>query len=297
MTALSWAERLCHAAGLPLRSRHGGDDDALSAQLAEIWQTARAAWPTVELDADAFIAYLVQRLPDRASPAALSQMNTTDLYLACACGSGNTHAIAAFERHCLAGLDRVLARLPIGADVVAEVKQRVRCRILVGDGGSPRIAEFTGRGGLRGWIRVIAVREALRVMRGQRDLTSDDGERLQAAVSQDPAWLEASRDNQRRAFARAFDLAVRRLAPRERTMLRQHLLDGMTVDQLGALYRIHRATAARTLERARRSILAATRSHMRAELDVSSTELSSILRAIRSGLDVTLRGLRSRRRG
>jgi len=80
-------------------------------------------------------------------------------------------------------------------------------------------------------------------------------------------------------------------------MLRQHVLDGLTIDQLSALYRIHRATAARTLERARRTILAATRDHMQAELDVSSTELSSILRAIRSGLEVTLRELRRRRRG
>ena len=297
MTGPSWAERLCDAAGLPLRSRHGIDDGALSAQLAEIWQTARAAWPAVELDADVFIAYLAQRLPDRASPAALSQMNTTDLYLACACGMGHAHAIATFERHCLDGLDRALARLLLGADLVAEVKQRVRCRVLVGDGGPPRIAEFTGRGGLRGWVRVIAVREALRMMRRSRDLAGNDGERLQAAVSRDPAWLDAARDDQRRAFARAFDRAVRRLHPRERTMLRQHLLDGLTVDQLGALYRIHRATAARTLERARRTILTATRDHMQAELDVSSTELSSILRAIRSGLEVTLRGLRRRHRG
>lgn len=79
-------------------------------------------------------------------------------------------------------------------------------------------------------------------------------------------------------------------------MLRQHVLDGMTIGQLGALYRMHRTTTARTLEQARRFLLAATRSHMRAELDVSSTELDSILRLIRSRLDGSLRGLRRHHR-
>jgi RNA polymerase sigma-70 factor (ECF subfamily) len=265
--------------------------------LAEVWRAGRAAWPTVELDAEMFIAYLAKRLPDPASPVALAQLRTTDLYLACACSVGNAQAIAAFEQHCLRGLDRALAPMRLAADVIAEVKQRVRCRALVGDGRPPRIAEFTGRGGLRGWVRVIAVREALRMIRSRQRYVADDDERLQVAVSGDPGWLEAARDDQRRAFARAFDRALRRLEPRTRTMLRQHLVDGLTVDQLGALYSMHRATAARTLERARRAILAATRDQMRAELEVSSTELSSILRAIRSRLEVTLRGLRARRRG
>lgn len=293
MMESSLAERLLGTEGpAALRSR-GVDERAL----AEIWQAARAAWPTVELDAEVFGAYLARRLPDRASPAALTQLRTTDLYLACACSMGDPHAIAAFEQHCLRGLDRVLAAMRLSADVVAEVKQRVRCRALVGDGAPPRIAEFTGRGGLRGWVRVIAVREALRMLRSRQPVLADDDERLQVAVAGEPAWLEAARDEQRRAFARAFDRAVRRLDPRTRTMLRQHLVDGMTIDQLGALYGMHRTTAARTLDRARRAILSATRDHMRAELDVGSTELSSILRAIRSRLEVTLRALRSRRRG
>ena len=297
MTALSWAERLCGAEGLPVRSWHVVDDGALDAQLAEIWQTARAAWPGVDLDADMFIGYLVHRLPERASPAALSQMNTTDLYLACACGIGDAHAIAAFERHCLDGLHRALARMQLGPDVIAEVKQRIRCRVLVADGGPPRIAEFSGRGRLSGWIRVMAVREALRVTRrSQRETASDDIDELHAAVVQDSPGLERLKADHRRAFARAFDHALRQLDARDRTMLRQYFLDRLTIDQLGALYRVHRATAARTLERGRRSILAATRAHMRAELDVSSTELNSILRTIRNDLEVTLRGLRRRSR-
>jgi RNA polymerase sigma-70 factor (ECF subfamily) len=272
----------------------GHIEQAPSAQLVAIWQRARATWPSVALSAATFAAHLAQHVPPDATSDALAQINTADLYLACACAMGDPHALEAFEEHCLGGLDRALGRLRFSADVIAEVKQRVRCRALVADGGRPRIAEFGGRGALRAWVRVLGVREALRVTRrSHREAAVPDAERLQAIAMQD-AGLDDMNRGYRRTFAQAFDRALRTLPARDRTLLRQHVLDGLTVDQLGALYRVHRATAARMLERARQRVLAATRASMRAELDVGSTELSSILRTIRSRLDITLRGLRRR---
>ena len=98
------------------------------------------------------------------------------------------------------------------------------------------------------------------------------------------------------SLKRAFDVALRSLPAREQTLLRQHVIDGLTIDQLGALYHVHRATAARSLERARQAILAATREQMMGKLRVRSSELDSILRLIRSKLEVSLHGLRRARR-
>ena len=262
----------------------------------KIWRSARAAWPSVELGADAFIAHLTRHLPAHAvATDSLAQLNVADLYLACACAAGDGQAIEAFERHCLDGVNRALARMGFDADRISEVKQLIRCRVLLADRGPPRILEFTGRGALRAWIRVIAVREALRMTRrADREIEIDDIDKLQAFVT--ATGLEHEKQSYRHAFNEALDRALRALPSRDRTMLRQHVLDGMTIDQLAALYRMHRATAARTLERARRLILAATRAHMRTDLDVSSAELDSILRLIRSRLDVSLRGLRRDRR-
>jgi RNA polymerase sigma-70 factor (ECF subfamily) len=264
--------------------------------LAEAWRSARAAWPSVQLGAEAFIAHLARHLPAHAvATDGLMQINVADLYLACACAAGDVQAIEAFERHCLGGVNRALARLGFDADTVSEVKQLIRCRVLLGDRGPPRILEFSGRGALRAWVRVIAVREALRMTRrSDREIEIDDIDKLQAFVT--ATGLEHEKQSYRHAFREALDRALRALPSRDRVMLRQHVLDGMTIDQLGALYRMHRTTAARALERARRFLLAATRAHMRVELDVSSTELDSILRLIRSCLDVSLRGLRRRHR-
>jgi RNA polymerase sigma-70 factor (ECF subfamily) len=299
MGAATWAELLFAASGLPVRMFDSEDRPALSSQLDEMWRAARATWPSVELGEPAFISHLALHLSEHVPAAdALQQLCTADLYLACACATGNADAIAAFERHCLTDLDRALARLRVGPDVIAEVKQRVRCRVLLADRGRPRIVDFSGRGTLRAWVRVIAVREALRVTRwSQREIHTDDDELLQGFVTSEALGLEHLKDQYRRAFTQAFDRALRELPVRDKTMLRQHVLDGLTIDRLGALYRLHRATAARTLERARRAVLAATRAHMRAELEVGSTELSSILRSIRSRLEISLRGLRRRPHG
>jgi RNA polymerase sigma-70 factor, ECF subfamily len=151
---------------------------------------------------------------------------------------------------------------------------------------------------LRTWVRVIGIREALRVKRkSHREIAVDDTEKLQAFVARENPGLENVKASYRRTFVQAFDRALRELSARDQIMLRQHILDGLSIDKLGVQYCLHRATVARMLERARRSVLATTRAYMRAELDVSSTELSSILRTIHSRLEITLRGLRRRHPG
>src|SRR5438128_2172894 len=60
-------------------------------------------------------------------------------------------------------------------------------------------------------------------------------------------------------YAADFRLAVRggiaALGRRERTLLRQHFIDGVSLDQLAVLHRVHRATIARWIAQARRTLL------------------------------------------
>jgi RNA polymerase sigma-70 factor (ECF subfamily) len=97
-------------------------------------------------------------------------------------------------------------------------------------------------------------------------------------------------------FQQAFSAALCGLSARDQTWLRQHVIDGLSIDQLGALYHVHRATAARHLQRIRVAVLAATRERLGSRLQVRPSELDSILRLIRSRLHVTLRWLVRRRR-
>jgi RNA polymerase sigma-70 factor (ECF subfamily) len=98
------------------------------------------------------------------------------------------------------------------------------------------------------------------------------------------------------SFREAFDAAVASLAPRERNLLRLSVIDGLSIDQLAAIFHVHRSTAARRLEHARDALVAATRDRMRVTLAISESELESILRMLQSLTDLTLGNLRERGR-
>jgi RNA polymerase sigma-70 factor (ECF subfamily) len=274
-------------------ARHG---DAFAAAAADVVVAARAAWPAIDLSTDRFIAYFAARLPAGADPAAaLRAVNAADLYLACACAQGDPAALAAFDAHCLTAVDRALARLDLDADTVSEVKQRLRRALLVAEHGPPRIAGFAGRGALRSWVRVLAVHEAWAVLRARGRQPAGDDRIADLASAGATPEIDYLKRTYRRDFERAFRAALQTLPARDRTLLRQHFLDGITINELGALHGAHRATIGRWLERARDRVLAATRAHLMETLDVPRAELESILRLVLSQLDLDLRPLLTRR--
>ena len=75
---------------------------------------------------------------------------------------------------------------------------------------------------------------------------------------------------------------------RERNLLKQSVLFGATVDDLGALYKVHRATAARWIAAAREHLVEETRQRMIAHLRIGPAEYDSILELIHSQLDVSV---------
>lgn len=264
---------------------------------ADVWSeviaAARVAWPTVALANERFVGYLRERLPAGIElEAALRQLHTSDLYLACACADGDPGALAAFDDHCLSIVDLALRRLRMDADAISEVKQRLRGTLLVAERGSPRIAGFAGRGDLRRWIRVLAVHEAFAVLRHARRHVAPDEDRLVELVAR---GASPELDYIKRVYRREFELALREgiqaLSDRERTLIRQHFLDGVTIFQLARLHRVHRVTAGRWLEAARDTILATTRARLVTRLDVAPGEIESIIRLVLSQLELSLRPL------
>src|SRR4051812_38214536 len=146
------------------------------AVLEDVLGAAQRTFPTFCLPPDVFVAYLRERLPpDLPPPIALRRMHTSDLYLACACAHGHADAIAVLDERCLGQIDRALSKIGIDHDVIAEVKQEIRYRVLVGGGGHAEIVDFSGRGDLRRWICVMATRQALRrQIRARREMATED---------------------------------------------------------------------------------------------------------------------------
>jgi RNA polymerase sigma-70 factor, ECF subfamily len=230
-------------------------------------------------------------------PAGVADENAADLEWARSLAAGEPAALARFEGELTPEIASVLAGRGFTAAEVEEVQQWCRAHLLVGDGSGPAaITEYAGRGRLRSWVLVSAVRAALKMRRrGAREAALDQEALAELAddISGPPGdpLAELYKERYRDAFREAFRNAVAELSPRERTLLRLHGIDGLTIDQLGALYGVHRATAARWLDRAREAVFAATRREMMRRLDVDRWEAESVLRFIQSRLDVSLGGL------
>ena len=282
---------------------HGDPRLELERALDAAVAAARAEWPALALDPATFRAHLAGSVPEGTAAADLgAAVCVPDLYLARACALGVAGAVAAFEQRTMPAVEVALARLGGSAELTDEVKQVVREILFVGAGSSgPAIADFGGRGNLRAWVRVIATREALRLLRRDRGRVAVQDEDLYAVLAPsddaDPQ-LAYLKERYRAEFRKLFLRAVADLPRRERLALRLHVLDGLSIDEIAPIYRVHRSTAARWLTRARELLLRATRDGLMRELGLAASDVDSVLRLIQSNLDVSMSdALRSRSGG
>jgi len=267
----------------------------LDRRLWAIVAEGRAAWPDLTLDARAMVEFIARQATAELADAALDGLRPADLYLACACAWQLPGAIAAFDRDYMREVDIALQRMRIGPPRLHDVKQLVRQRLFVGGGQAPgrvqgKIAEYAGRGDLRRWVRSVAVRTCLNEMRkGRREILVDD-EQLIAhhAIAGDDPELEYMKRTYAHEFRAAFAEALAQLGAREQTLLRYHHVDGLNIDEIGAIYRIHRVTAFRWIEKAKELLARSTLEVLRSRLKLPANELDSVLRMIRSQIHLSL---------
>jgi len=252
---------------------------------ARWWADARQAWPQLQLSSDALRDYVSARVV-RAGDEEL--LHAADLYLCAACLAGEPTALAAFDEHVIAQLAPVLAQLGLTRDEADEVRQQLRDRLLVADGSAPRLVDYSGRADLRTWVRTAAVRAGIDLLRRRKPTTGDD-DRLDAlpALADDPELAHLKRRYAGELSA-AVAAALAALAPRDRLLLKYAYLDGLTVEQIGGVYGVHRATAARWVAAARDRLSAETHARLSARLGLTPSELRSVARLVESQLDLSL---------
>ncbi|MCC6748898.1 MAG: sigma-70 family RNA polymerase sigma factor [Deltaproteobacteria bacterium] len=264
---------------------------ALEARLTQGLAACRAAWTTFSVEPDRFLPYLAERIDDGTlAEEALDPSRLEELYLACACAQGDSQAIASLEARFLTGLGPPLRRLALSDAAIEEATQALREQLFVAHGEErPLVASYSGRGSLGAWVRVIAIRTALKLLRrGQREIPVEE-EVLQALpLPEEDPELGLLKRFYRSEFKEAFAEALASLPPRELVVLQQHYLDGLTTYQLGELYRVHQTTVARWLTKARDTLLAQTRETLMQRLRVGDEECESILRLITSHFEITL---------
>jgi RNA polymerase sigma-70 factor (ECF subfamily) len=248
------------------------------------FDTGRAAWPGVPLNRASFDERVRLLQVDAENLLARG----SDLYLATACAMQLPAAVGHFEKSFLTSVPRQLGRLALNAHEEDELRQQLRVKLLVGP--AAKILEYRGSGPLGAWVRVCALRMALDLKMAPEVSKRGDGQVLDALVA-GTAAAETMIDTEqhRESFRAALQESLAMLTTREKTLLRLHFLDGMNIDALGAIFQVHRATVARWLVSIRGRVLDHVRQRLSLELGASSSEAQSLVRLLRSEVQVSIR--------
>jgi RNA polymerase sigma-70 factor (ECF subfamily) len=273
----------------PVRTRVAASTPDVVARMESWFDDAAAAWPALRVDDEAFAAWTAQRIADAEDPIdELATLRAGDLYIACACAEGEDAAIAAFEAAFGDQIEQALARIEADRDRRSELRQIIRQHVFVGDGVGA-IARYSGHGPLGAWLRVTASRAAINAQRGRRVLQPIDDDDLAGLPERlrDPE-LDYLKQTYRDAFREAFQVAIGGLTPRERTLLRQAVIHGLTVRDVARMYGVHHATVARWLTHARDALAGAVHRELATRLRLGPEDLASVLALIRSRIELSI---------
>ena len=251
--------------------------------LDERLHEATRAFPGIRADIREFAAYLGEKVGASGELGeSLEELHVVDLFLAWACAKGDPAALAVFDRDYLARV-RALAR---GTDPI-ELEQQVRVRLLIAEGGAEaRIRQYSGRGPLAAWVRMVATRLAIDQARSARPAGAPPED------AQSGAFIDPELDYLKARYARAFHAALERaltaLSARERALLKLCYLDNAVPAAIARMYAVSTRTAQRWLLDARQRVLELTRAELTHALALRPAELDSLLELMTSRMHVTL---------
>jgi len=258
-------DQLVTAAGLPAPTREAA---------AAAWETAlgaaRTAWPSVKLDPLQLAKFIGERLTGTDVASALAAAPAADLALAGACAAQEPTAHAAFDT-VLVEVEAAGAATRAPKDLVDEVKQILRVQLLVPRDDKPAaIVGYRGKGPLRGWVRITATRELIRHQKKlarEQPIERSLDEVLGAGADPVLAMLKAE---YRSEFATALREAIADLGAEDRMLLRQQIVDGMSIDEVGG------------------ALVGATHRRLASRLAMPVEEIESVIRLVQSQLEASV---------
>jgi RNA polymerase sigma-70 factor (ECF subfamily) len=255
--------------------------------LGEAWELARKEFPELAVPLEIYES-IAAKLP----PEYPSHLRPGDLYLLCGCQLADPFALREFKRIFLDQVRRALRDFAMDEAMAEDIEQVVWTKFMVGEAGELLpIFRYAGKGKLKSFLRVAAVRTAMTWFRQQNKLLplqTDDRTESSAATDL-PLLLAKARH--REQFRRAFRAAMAKLEPTQRQLLRRHYVDGISSDDLATELNVHRATVHRWLIAAREALYSHTKTEMLAEEAMSPAEFQSVARLLAGSLEVSLNRL------
>jgi RNA polymerase sigma-70 factor (ECF subfamily) len=255
----------------------------------QLFLAGQAVWPMLGLTLESFAAHCRSVPVDNEG----QPLEAADLFLCAACAQGVPDALRAFESLTLTVARTAVSRVDARDDFVRDTLQELWSKLLVG--ADAKVRSYSGRGPLGAWVRIAATRVALDRQRATRrgelrqvELT----ERLAAAEVDVEAALLLARFG--RVFQEALRASVAGLSKQERNVLRMHVVGHCSIDEIGRAYQVHRATAARWIERARARIYADVRDALCLQHQLTDSEFQSLATVLGTELELSL-GLETER--
>jgi RNA polymerase sigma-70 factor (ECF subfamily) len=110
-----------------------------------------------------------------------------------------------------------------------------------------KLASYTGRGSLEGWLRTVLAQEYVNRYRRTKRLVSLDEESEEGVQFRAPEPEPVPAADQR--LAQATDEAIAALSGEDRTVLSAYYLDGRTLAEIARMLGVHESTISRKLDK------------------------------------------------
>lgn len=242
-------------------------------------------WPSLTTLTPADYAAHVRRLQVTLTNLA---RHGADLYLALACGKADPKAVRTLEQRFFPDLNEYLARAGFEAVTRQDVFQQLLLQLCAGE--TPRIMSYAGRAALSSWLRVATHRLAIAIAeRSKFPRKRDSDLTLNQLLSGDAdPETQAAIDKARPMFQAVLRRVMDGLKDRDRTLLRLCFLDGLSIDKIGTLYGVHRATAARWICDIRQEILKEVEVVLVRDFGLRASEFKSLAFLVHSELHLSL---------
>jgi len=230
--------------------------------VAELYEKSRG--PEFGLTLEAFEGmlqevcgkYLSVETPATARRAFLASLRVEELVLARACAAGHERAWEVFLtrfREKLYDIAGYIAKEASSARELADSLYADLYGTTMRDGKRiSKLASYTGRGSLEGWLRTVLAQEYVNRYRRQRrlvslDQKSEEGVQFAAAVPEPVAEVDPR-------VEAATDEALAELPSEDRFVLASYYLDSRTLAEIARILRVHESTISRKLDKLAKSL-------------------------------------------
>lgn len=275
-----WADRVDYRWGMS--SEKDGGQGALE-HVEAAYVEGKVAWPGVDLSSQRFRARVTELVVGQDG---LMRWGT-DFYLASAAVDGRAVAIAIIDERFVSRLAGRIRRLGSTQADTSDVLQTIRERLFVGE--RARMRAYNCCGPLEQWIKVVAIRTAIdrhRVEAPVRGFLRELPHEL-AAVTPDPVTMLV-KAQYKAEFEKVLQGQISRLSSRDRTVLRLHLLENVSIDAIAHTRGVHRVTVARWIWNAGEILLDGVRRYFKDRYGIVPSECESLAHLLQSQLSLDL---------